>query len=82
MIVHIKPDIVTKFGERINTGSMIKLGLNLVSKNVIIFSKISIWKRIIKRTISRPKRGPVTWSCDVTRLLRAAHFRITFKGHV
>ena len=31
MIVHIMPDIVAKFGEKIITGSMIKLGLNVVS---------------------------------------------------
>ena len=37
MIDHLKFDILTKFGEKINTGSMLKLGLNLVSKNVIIF---------------------------------------------
>ena len=37
MIVHIKPDIVAKFGEKIMTGSMLKLSLNLVNKNVIIF---------------------------------------------
>ena len=50
MIVHIKPDIVAKFGEKIITGSMLKLSLNLVSKNVIIFLQISIMKRIKKRT--------------------------------
>ena len=42
MIDHLKFDILTKFGEKINTGSMLKLGLNLVSKNVSIFEKISI----------------------------------------
>ena len=31
MILHIKPDIVAKFGEKIITGSMIKLGLNVIS---------------------------------------------------
>ena len=46
MIVNIKPDILAKFGEKILTGSMIKLSLNLVSKNVSIFEKISILKRI------------------------------------
>ena len=42
MIVHIKLNIVTKFGEKINTGSMIKFGLNLSAFLVSIFREISI----------------------------------------
>ena len=42
MIVHIKPDIVAKFGEKIITGSMIKLSLNVSAKTSSFFYKISI----------------------------------------
>ena len=60
MIDQIKPYIVAKFGEKINTRSMIKLGLNLTAFLVSIFREISIIQTHKKRTITRPKRGPVT----------------------
>ena len=77
MIDHIKLDIVTKFGEKINTGSMIKLSLNLVSIFSQHFSRnidISDAKKRTFRTCS------VMY--DHTRHYMCAHTLHTLQGHV
>ena len=76
MIVHIKPDIVAKFGEKIITGSMIKLDLNLVSKNIIIFF-LNIDLETHKHTI---RTCGVRY--DVTRHCMYAHTLQTLQDHV
>ena len=76
MIVHIKIDIVAKFGEKINTGSMIKLSLNLVSIFSQHFSRnidISDAKKRTFRTCS------VMY--DHTRNLHPLHTLHTLQGH-
>ena len=57
MIVHIKPDIVTKFGEKIIRESMIKLSLNLVSISSQHFSRNVDNSNAKKRTITCPERA-------------------------
>ena len=77
MIVHIKPDIVAKFGGKINTGSMIKLSLNLVS----IFSQH--FSRNIDISDAKNARSELVAWCMTTHVItcvhtRYTHFRVTY----
>ena len=77
MIVHIKLNIVTKFGEKINTRTMIKFGLNLSAFLVSIFREISIFQ-----TQKNARSELVAW-CMTTHVItcvhtRYTHFRVTY----
>ena len=74
MIVHIKLNIMTKFGEKINTGTMIKFGLNLSAFLVSIFREISIIQTHKNARLELLVRSHVI-TCMHTRY---THFRVTY----